>query len=83
MLRAGIRVPQQLALVGYDDIRYAQLATVPMTTIRQPRVQLGEVGFQLLIAESGRSMEHSHRQVVLKPELVVRETTVPVADGRP
>jgi LacI family transcriptional regulator len=83
VLRAGIRVPQQMALVGYDDIRYAQIATVPMTSIRQPRVRLGEVGLELLMAESMKSKEHSHRQVVLKPELVVRGTTVPDADGCP
>ena len=41
MTRQGVRVPDELAIVGYDDIEFAEAAAVPLTSVRQPREQLG------------------------------------------
>jgi LacI family transcriptional regulator len=73
--RAGLRVPADLAVVGYDDIEYAAAAAVPLTSVRQPRERLGEVAADLLFAEIDERDRHQHRQVVLAPELVVRDST--------
>jgi LacI family transcriptional regulator len=70
----GLRVPDDLAIVGYDDIDFAAAATVPLTSVRQPRLQLGETAADLLIDEASNP-DHQHRQVVFTPELVVRGST--------
>ncbi|PPK93468.1 LacI family transcriptional regulator [Kineococcus xinjiangensis] len=68
----GVRVPQDLALVGYDDIDFAAAAAVPLTSVRQPRHLLGRTAAELLLAEAGASTAHEHQQVVFQPDLVVR-----------
>jgi len=71
----GLRVPDDMAIVGYDDIEFAAAATVPLSSVRQPRVELGRRGAELLFEqldalESGRPIEHQH--IRFQPELVVR-----------
>ncbi len=71
----GIDVPGDVAVVGYDDIPYAALGPVPLTTIRQPGLEMGRVAAQLLIDECSGAV-HEHRRVDFQPELVVRASTV-------
>jgi LacI family transcriptional regulator len=70
----GIRVPQDLAIVGYDDIDFAAAAAVPLTSVRQPRRELGRRAAELLIDEAGNP-EHRHERVIFRPELVARAST--------
>jgi LacI family transcriptional regulator len=76
LTRQGLSVPGDVAIVGYDDIEFAAAATVPLTSVRQPRHQLGRTAAELLRAESEEPPgEHAHRQVEFAPELVVRQST--------
>ncbi|GAA5163767.1 MULTISPECIES: LacI family DNA-binding transcriptional regulator [Amycolatopsis] len=76
MVAAGVRVPAEMAIVGYDDIEFAAAAAVPLTSVRQPAKRLGRTAAELLIAETrGDDEPVEHRQVVFKPELVVRDST--------
>jgi LacI family transcriptional regulator len=75
MTRRRVPVPGDLAIVGYDDIEFAAAAAVPLTSIRQPRHQLGLAAAALLIEEADRADSHQHRQVVFEPDLVVRESS--------
>jgi LacI family transcriptional regulator len=73
LLRRGIRVPEDIAIVGHDDVEAASQAVIPITTVRQPIEQLGRLAAELLF----RDEEHSPVQhLVFQPELVVRESTV-------
>lgn len=79
----GLRVPQDMALIGYDDIDFAESAAVPLTSIRQPRQELGRAAAKLLfaeIADSGRpgttARPHEHRSLQFQPSLVVRASTM-------
>jgi LacI family transcriptional regulator len=74
-VRRGLSVPGDLAIVGYDDIEFAAGAAVPLTSVRQPRFQLGRAAMQLLLEEASDPETHQHRQVVFEPELVVRESS--------
>ncbi|GAA2304514.1 LacI family DNA-binding transcriptional regulator [Nonomuraea roseoviolacea subsp. roseoviolacea] len=69
---AGVRIPGDVALIGYDDIDYAAAAAVPLSSIRQPRQELGRVAAELLLEEIDEGERHRHRQVLFDPELVIR-----------
>ncbi|QNA93972.1 MULTISPECIES: LacI family DNA-binding transcriptional regulator [unclassified Microbacterium] len=70
---AGLRVPDDVALTGYDDIEFAASASVPLTTVRQPIDEIAREALSLLRDEAERP--HEHRNVVLTPELIVRDST--------
>ena len=75
LTQAGVAVPADLALVGYDDIEFAADAAVPLTSVRQPKYQLGRAAAELLLDEADRPDEHEHRRFVFKPELVARASS--------
>lgn len=78
ILGAGLRVPQDVSVVGFDDIAAAQLAHPRLTTVRHDKVGLGLAAAQALVDE----IEHPGRRpppVTLPVELVVRESTAPAA----
>ena len=71
---AGLRVPDDLAIVGFDDIEFAAAAAVPLTSVRQPRQELGRAAAQLVLDEANNP-DHQHRQMLFTPELVARAST--------
>jgi LacI family transcriptional regulator len=79
MTRPGIRVPEDLAIVG-DDVEFAAAAAVPLSSVRQPRHQLGRTAAQLLLEEAREDAGHKHRQVIFEPELEVRRSSRPGGD---
>ncbi|MFI5938369.1 LacI family DNA-binding transcriptional regulator [Actinoplanes sp. NPDC051494] len=72
---AGLRIPEELAIVGFDDIEFASAAAVPLTSVRQPRQELGRAAAQLVLDEA-TVPEHRHQQLLFVPELVARASTV-------
>lgn len=70
LLVGGIRIPEDIALVGYDDIDFASATMVPLTSIRQPAEQLGRTAVEF-ITNGGKDGE----RIRFQPELVVREST--------
>jgi len=73
---AGVSVPGEVAIIGYDDIEFAGAAAVPLSSVRQPSSEMGQIAAGLLVEEITASPgQHRHRRVVLEPELVVREST--------
>ncbi|WP_448626342.1 LacI family DNA-binding transcriptional regulator [Geodermatophilus sp. URMC 64] len=76
MVRHGVRVPDDFAIVGYDDIDYAGAAAVPLTSVRKPRQELGRRAAELLIEEANERETHLHQQLVFEPTLVVRESSM-------
>ncbi|MGN9840467.1 LacI family DNA-binding transcriptional regulator [Nonomuraea sp. H19] len=75
MATHGLRVPEDLAIIGYDDIDFAAAAAVPLSSIRQPRELLGRTAIDLLLEEVAEPEQHRHRQVIFQPDLVVRESS--------
>jgi len=69
-----VRVPDDIALVGYDDIDFAAAAVVPLTSIRQPSGLIGQTAVEILLEEAD-DPGRTPRTVVFQPELVVREST--------
>jgi len=71
---SDLRVPDDVSLVGHDDILYAPYLQVPLTTVAQPTRELAETAARLLI-ERLRGDDAPPRRVVLQPRLVVRAST--------
>jgi DNA-binding LacI/PurR family transcriptional regulator len=70
----GLRVPEDVSVMGFDDIPGAAFHTPSLTTVRQPLVRMGEVAAQSLL-ERIEGKEEYPAEIAIKPELVVREST--------
>lgn len=79
-LSAGLSVPGDVAVIGYDDVDLARIAPVALTTVRVSSADLGRQAARLLleeIASADSETVHTHHQLRIQPKLVVRESTVP------
>jgi len=71
-----LRVPEDIALIGYDDIDFASAAIVPLSSIRQPSALIGSRAVELLLREVEHGADFMHEHIVFQPQLVVRASTV-------
>lgn len=69
----GLRIPEDVAVVGFDDIALAALVETPLTTIRQPMYQIGAQAMQMLLTLLAGELL-PERQVVLADQLVIRKS---------
>jgi LacI family transcriptional regulator len=74
----GMRIPEDLSVVGFDDIAFSELTTPPLTTVRQPLARMAAEAVRLLL-DAGDGMPGPPRRVELATHLVVRGSTGPVA----
>ncbi|GII00981.1 LacI family DNA-binding transcriptional regulator [Planobispora takensis] len=75
LLQAGVRVPDDVALMGYDDIDFAAASAVSLSSMRQPTHQLGRTATELLLDECDNPGTHAHQHIMFQAELVAREST--------
>jgi len=73
----GISVPEDISIIGFDDLDWASAATVPLTTVRQPREELGRTAVRMILDEIEQGASHEHEHVIFEPELIVRASTGP------
>ncbi len=78
----GFNVPEEVSIVGSDDVWIAKYSSPPLTTVRIPRDTLGRLAFDVL-TRMVRSKGHAGHRHVVRTELVVRASTSPAANGRP
>ena len=72
---AGYSIPEDVSVIGYDDIDFAANATVPLTSIAQPKYQLGYAAAELVISECENPEKHAHQKIQFQPHLIVRNST--------
>jgi len=77
----GLRVPQDVSIVGFDDIDSAAYQNPPLTTVRQPLKEMGRMAAQTVLSRIGMAGNES-QEIVVEPELVVRATTAPARAQR-
>ena len=75
IFEAGKRIPQDIAIVGYDDIEISEFLFPPLTTVRHPSHEIGKTATRILIDRLESEDESELKRVVLKPELIIRQTT--------
>jgi LacI family transcriptional regulator len=75
--RAGLRVPDDISVVGFDDIELSQFTQPPLTTIRLSRDELGRKAFDALY-ETVEGQQRSGHEIKVSTSLVLRKSTAPV-----
>ncbi|WP_116474832.1 substrate-binding domain-containing protein [Zobellella maritima] len=78
--QAGFRVPQDISVLGYDDVNMARFTNPPLTTISHPKRTLGRWALELLLKRI-KDKDHRQAQLELTPRLVVRDSVCPPSDG--
>lgn len=76
----GLRVPEDVSVVGFDDVNSAAYQNPSLTTIRQPWEKMAQIAAQTLLDRL--SGKHVPKEILVEPELVVRESTGPCRDHR-
>jgi len=70
----GLRVPEDISVTGFDNIKLAEFSYPSLTTLHIPRDRIGHLAFGMLVPESGRGTAPG-REIVIEPELVLRDST--------
>lgn len=78
---AGLSVPGDVSVVGFDDILSAAFATPSLTTVRQPLLEMGKRGAEVLLERIANREKEYLPEIVMAPEFVKRESTGPVRKG--
>jgi DNA-binding LacI/PurR family transcriptional regulator len=74
---SGARVPHDVSVVGFDDIQSAAFQNPRLTTVRQPLRKMGELAAETVLTQIGRPELKRGGELVVEPELMLRETTGP------
>jgi LacI family transcriptional regulator len=72
----GLRVPNDISVIGFDDIQWAAFNTPSLTTVRQPLGKMGEIAAETIINKIENNHEHPS-EIAIEPTLIVRESTAP------
>jgi LacI family transcriptional regulator len=72
---AGLTVPGDVSVVGFDDIQSAAYSTPSLTTVRQPLMEMGKRGAQVLLERIANRNKEYPSEIVMAPDLVIREST--------
>ncbi|MCF8261151.1 MAG: GntR family transcriptional regulator [Melioribacteraceae bacterium] len=70
----GISIPEEIAIVGYDDVEFTRYSSIPLSTIRQPVEKIGSSAVQIIDKRINR--RDVMNRMIFKPELIVRQSTV-------
>lgn len=73
---AELRVPEDIAVIGFDDISFSSLSEIKLTTVAQPKYEMGKIALETLVEKIKNNSEKEFKsQIVLSPELKIRKTT--------
>ena len=75
LLASKVRIPEQVSVLGYDNIEFAPSAAVPLSSIAQPSYQMGVTAADLLLNECEDGDSHEHQQIRFQQQLVERAST--------
>jgi LacI family transcriptional regulator len=68
-----VRIPEDIAIVGFDDLLIAQISTPKLTTIRQPLKEIAEVAYKMAVSQRDEILRKPQK-IIFKPELVIRQS---------
>ncbi len=73
-IEGGRRVPEDVALIGFNDIEFTGLKGIELTTIGQKKYEMGAIAVKLLVERIEGGEKESSQEIILKPELIIRKT---------
>jgi len=80
----NIKIPDDLSVVGFDDIRIAEFTIPPLTTVQMSQKELAKIAFEALLNEvEGHLPSHERHEYELTTNLVLRRSTALAQEGRP
>jgi len=74
LLTAGVRIPEEVSIIGYDAIYLAPFLRVPLPTVHQSKYKMGEIAASGLLERIGRTSNGQCPHVLIRPRLIVRES---------
>jgi DNA-binding LacI/PurR family transcriptional regulator len=74
LTEAKIRIPEEMAVIGFDDTDWTDFFTPPLTVVRQPTYTMGTLAGEILFQRLSETVFLERKEIVLKPELVIRES---------
>lgn len=77
----GLRIPEDVSIVSFDDIDFAPYLSTPLTTVHQPKKLMGEIAVKLIVEELQGKLTQDKKRIVLKPRLIVRKSVRNITDG--
>jgi DNA-binding LacI/PurR family transcriptional regulator len=69
----GVKIPDEIAIMGFDDLLIAQLSTPSLTTIKQPLEKIAETAYRMAVVHRNEIL-HKSQRIVFNPELVIRNS---------
>jgi LacI family repressor for deo operon, udp, cdd, tsx, nupC, and nupG len=81
--RAGLRIPADMSVVGFDDTRYAEIQSPPLTTVRQPAEEIGERVIHRLLREIEEGKSHGPEAEIVPHRLIIRQSAAPPRNSSP
>ena len=76
LIEKGIRVPEDVSVIGFDDIEFCKSVKIPLTTIHVPAHKIGETAVDLVIQQIHSGSEPFNKRIILDAELVHRKSVV-------
>ena len=76
----GIRVPQDISVTGFDNVKLSEFCYPALTTVHIPRDRIGHIVFNRLAVKAGAADAHAEHEIVIDPEFVLRDSTGPAAE---
>jgi LacI family transcriptional regulator len=73
----GIKIPEEVSFLGYDNVSYAESALIPLTTVSQTPFGLGFISGSQLIDDFAGDISHLHQHVMIQPQIIERSSTAP------
>ena len=75
ILEEGLRIPEDVALIGFNDIEFSSMQGIELTTIGQKKFEMGAIAVEMLVEKIEKGEERtSAKEVLLMPELIIRKT---------
>jgi LacI family transcriptional regulator len=78
---SGLRVPDDIAVVGFDDIAFASFPEIGLTTVRQPKYEMGKMAVNILLDSIIESTKEPKKHI-LEPKLIIRTSSCRLGEGK-
>lgn len=82
LLNSGYKVPEDISVIGSDNISFSEDFRIPLTTIDAHTYDIGRMGCEVLLNELRNKDQNDDRKILLEPKLIIRESTNPVKTGK-